>query len=98
MPLSNIHGWGITFMDISSLPFMIRRLQTKCYRIVKRFYLCQTKTHCYGFLVQIPRGAPRLWRGAEITPVEPDQGNACAGKEATFISPLFVTQHFRFNL
>jgi hypothetical protein len=46
-------------------------------------------------LTQIPRGASPLFQGpepaeeAEIKPVEPDQGNACAGKEVHFIFPLF---------
>ena len=41
-------------------------------------------------LKQIPRGAILLPTagGAEIKPVEPDQGNACAGKE-DFLFPSF---------
>jgi hypothetical protein len=48
-------------------------------------------------LTQIPRGAATFYVMAEIKPVEPDQGNACAGKEALTCFPLFVSQHFRYN-
>jgi hypothetical protein len=33
-------------------------------------------------------GCFRRWAGAEIKPVEPDQGNACAGKVSASASPF----------
>lgn len=44
---------------------------------------------------QIPRGAfPAVGGIAEIIPVEPDQGNACAGKVVPLFAYASLSQHF----
>jgi hypothetical protein len=66
---------------------VIRQLKGKCYSKPERIYLCPVEKAVSRFLTQIPRGAypsvpgPGTSTEAEIKPVEPDQGNACAGKE-----------------
>jgi hypothetical protein len=76
---------------------VVRNMLPKCYSKPERIYLCSVKKAASRFLTQIPRGATREVPGpgtcteAEIKPVEPDQGNACAGKEVPtciFLSPL----------
>jgi hypothetical protein len=46
-----------------------------------------------------PRGVLAKLAGTEIKPVEPDQGNACAGKvQNIFRFPLFTAFPFILNL
>jgi hypothetical protein len=65
----------------------------KCYSIYNFLFLHLQHPAKVGGTVS--SGCFPLWRPAEIKPVEPDQGNACAGK-VNRISVLssFAKQHF----
>lgn len=85
---------------------VVRKMLPKCYSKPERIYLCGVERAVNRLSAQIPRGATREVPGpgtrteAEIKPVEPDQGNACAGKEVPlclFLSPLRSISNSIFN-
>ena len=76
--------------------FMIRQLARECYTKLKRFIFAPSKSGKAGFDTDSPGCySPALAGGAEIKPVEPDQGNACAGKDGNdALSPTAFPSHF----